>query len=397
MLGKPTTARSGAPVLAPRPAQARLSLVTRSQAWAVRRAGWAAAALAVLAVVVWLGLVWLGLAPHDSRDAFVESHVPPDLAERFYPPAGWAWGLIQLGDGPAQRYGVAAPDAVAQAQVLILPDYGESAETWFETARDLNDAGYAVWVLEGMGQGGSARMTSRRDLGHVVSFDVDVAAVRAMIDAVIRPGPDAPLVILGEGQGALVAARVVEVGARPAALILSSPRCPPSAGGGKLLRTLGLGALRAPGSKGWSRSGPDDFASGRTHDRWRGSITHRWQIANPDLRLGGPSLDWLAAVTTLAQRDAVDANRIGVPTLVLRLAAGADCLAAPQARSLTISGARPALELEDDAHRRPWLAAVAQAIAATRPAPAATVTVRNGPFQGGWASIASSRNKKRPG
>jgi lysophospholipase len=324
--------------------------------------------LAALAFVAWLGLSWLGLAPRDSRAPFAESRVPPDLAERFYPPENWAWGFVQIGDGPALRYGVAAPDAAPRAQALILPDYGESAETWFETVRDLNGAGLTVWVLEGVGQGGSSRLTSRRDLGHVVSFDADLASARALADSVIRPEPDVPWAILGEGHGALVAARLVETGARPAALILSAPACPAGSSGDAPLRAVGLGVLRAPGAGGWRRDGSDDFAAGRTHDRWRGSVTHRWQLANPDLRLGGPSLDWLAAETKLAQDDATDIGRIGVPTLVLRPGGRPPCLSPPRARSVSIPGAWASLELEDDAHRRPWLAAILDAVAASRPA-----------------------------
>ncbi len=109
------------------------------------------------------------------------------MAERFYPPENWAWGLIEVGDAPAQRYGVAAPAVTARADVLILPDAGETAETWFETARDLTASGYAVWVLEGCaGQGGSgpasaaaATSASRRE---ELRAPTTSPAVRAMAE-----------------------------------------------------------------------------------------------------------------------------------------------------------------------------------------------------------------------
>src|SRR5260221_3170734 len=133
----------------------------------------------------------------DDPSPFAESRTPAGLAERFYPPEGWGWGFIQVGDAPVQRYGVAAPGVVARAHILILPDYGETAETWFETARDLNARGFAVWVLEGVGQGGSGRLVGQRDLGHVASFAPDVAAVKAMARVVIRPDARTPLIVLG--------------------------------------------------------------------------------------------------------------------------------------------------------------------------------------------------------
>ena len=287
---------------------------------------------------------------------FVDSRPPPGLAERFYPPENWAWGLIQAGEGPAQRYGVAAPDATPKADVLILPDYGETAETWFETARDLGAAGFNVWILEGVGQGGSARLTGQRDLGEVRSFDADVVATKAMIQAVIRPRPRRPVVVLGEGVGALVAARAVETWAAAGGLILSAPDCRPRPAA-SLLVSMGLGGLRAPGQGGWRRDA-DDLSAGRTHDRWRGAVTQAWRIANPDLRMGGPSLDWRAAFAELQRRAAADAGQIATPTLLIAPASARSCLNLAAGESQRIDGAGPALELEDDARRGPWLKAV---------------------------------------
>jgi lysophospholipase len=73
----------------------------------------------------------------DARAPFLESRTPPSLAGRFYPPEGWAWGLVKPGAYPEQRYGVGSPPVVPRADVLIVPGFGESAETWFETAGDL--------------------------------------------------------------------------------------------------------------------------------------------------------------------------------------------------------------------------------------------------------------------
>jgi lysophospholipase len=275
---------------------------------------------------------------------------------------------VQPEGGPIQRYGVSAPSVGSKADVLIVPDYGETAETWFETTRDLNAAGYTVWVLEGVGQGGSARLTGRRDLGELHSFDGDVSGVRGMIDAVIRPAPGRRLLLLGQGVGALIAARVVETGAATAGLLLSAPRCAPATPAGTLVY-VGLGGLRAPGGDAWARTGPDDFAAHRTHDPWRGAVTHAWQVANPDLRLGGPSLNWQAALARL-QRDAeAGAGRLKAPTLLLDDGKPRACLAPPVAVRRSLVGADPALELEDDRWRAPWLAAVLAFIGDLKPSP----------------------------
>ena len=249
--------------------------------------------------------------------------------------------------------------------MLILPDYGESAETWFETARDLTANGTTVWVLEGVGQGGSERLAGRRDLGELKSFDADVAATQAMIDLVIRPTAQRPLVLMGQGVGALVAARAVETGADPVALILSAPDCRAGQPAGMLV-FIGLGQFRAPGGDAWRRDAPDDFAAHRTHDAFRGAVTHAWQLANPSLRLGGPSLDYEAALARLQAPTEADLSKLrDTPTLVLEPDRTPACLTPAGAQLQTIPGAAPAFELEDTPHRTPWLTALEHFLAAT--------------------------------
>ncbi|MBO9709423.1 MAG: alpha/beta hydrolase [Caulobacter sp.] len=311
---------------------------------------------------------------------FAESRTPPALGERFQAPPGWAWGYVAVGEDKLQRYGVSAAPGVSRGQVLILPGYGESAEVWFETARDLNGRGYTVWVLERQGQGGSERETAWRDLGHATSFAPDVTAVRAMVKAVIRPKGRDPFAILGHAEGALVALKALEEGVGADTAILSSPvfdlASPPRAKGELIrlargARSLGLGFVRYPGQRGWKREGPDDLALGLTHDPERGAVRQAWQMANPDLRMGSPSLAWYAAFY-----DAVDAagqDLAKVTTPVVMLEAGQDvrapaapqhavCSALPHCAETRYPDARHALHLETDSRRQAWLEAVDQAL-----------------------------------
>lgn len=310
---------------------------------------------AVLGLMVALA----GCKAGDAADPFVESRTPATLGARFYPPEGWGWGLVQVGDGPAQRYGVSAPATAVRAQVLILPDYGESAETWFETASDLNARGYAVWVLDGAGQGGSGHLTAPRDLGYVNSFSPDDAAVRAMITTVIRPTAHAPLVVLGQGVGGLVALRATEKGASPAGLILSTPALDSLAGGATTtLEMMLFGHRRAPGQGAWRRDGQDDFAAGLTHDRWRGRTTHLWQVANPDLRMGGPSVAWVSAFNAAAAEARDGLKDETAPLIVLEGDGAKGCRALPRCEARAFPGGGRRLELERDPVRSAWLEAV---------------------------------------
>jgi lysophospholipase len=247
-----------------------------------------------------------------------------------------------------------------------------------------------VWILERQGQGGSERATPWRDLGHATSFAPDVTATRAMVKAVIRRGGVGgrdPFVILGAGDGGLVALRALEEGLQADAVILSSPNFdladPPRAKTeliriARWARGLKLGFVRYPGQAGWKREGPDGFAARLTHDRARGAVQQAWQLANPDLRMGAPSLAWYAAFYDAVDATGRDLKRVRTP--VVMLDAGQDVKALPQPQSAVCAAlprcvetryptARHALHLETDSVRDPWLKAIDQTLRA-RTAPA---------------------------
>lgn len=329
-------------------------------------------ARAILAALILMALC--GCSREVATGPFAESRTPPELNARFFAPEGWAWGYLQAGAQPVQRYGVSSTWRVPRAVIVIVPGYGESAETWFETAGGLNAEGYTVWVLDRVGQGGSGRYTLPRDLGFTPSFDDDVAGLKALVNVVIRPPRDRPLILLGHADGAVVALRAAEAGLRVDGIIASSPRLAPHIVNADMAMDLAgklpvLGRLPSADWRPWSRAQPDDRATGQTHDPWRGAVTHAWQTANPDLRLSGPSLGWKGAFTTASVAAEAQAGRVRAPVLWLTAGPGgpeADvlCRALPVCRPLAIAGARPALHLEAAAWRRPWFETVARFIAA---------------------------------
>ena len=279
----------------------------------------------------------------DPRAPFTDSQIPPGLQSRFYPPDGWAWGLVKIGKAPAARYGVASPPRRPRADVMILAGYGEPAETWFETARDLNDQGYVVWVLEPVGQGGSGRYALPRDVGDAPTLAPDIAGAKALAAGAIHRRP---LVVIASGAAAPAALAAAESGLASEGLILSSPAfTPPDAG------------------QPWRREAPDDHARGLTHDARRGKLALAWQTANPDLRMGGPDHRWRKAFGKAATAALGGAGGISTPMLLLQ-PAGGDAAAAAMCRRLARCQAQsfgPAgsdLQLEVDEVRAAWLKAV---------------------------------------
>ena len=294
-----------------------------------------------------------------GREPFAESRTPPALAPRFYPPEGWAWGYIGIGDKPVQRYGVASTRRVPTASIVIVPGYGDTAEIWFETASNLIQNGYTVWVLDRAGQGGSGRYVLPRDLGFAPTFDPDVATLRELVRVVVRPDPDKPLILLAHADGAVVALSAVRSGLKVDGVIASSPdlAAPPP---GRLLGPVRKPDVPPSGWKPWSRETPDDHAAGRTHDPWRGQVAQAWMMANPDLRLAGPSLGWTKAFEAASRLLESAGPQVRAEVLMLNPTPRAEplCERLPQCRSEAIPGARSALHLETDRWRAPWLAAI---------------------------------------
>lgn len=301
-----------------------------------------------------------------GRDPLLDSRVPPDLSDRFFPPEAWAWGLIETGGGPAQRYGVSAPPVVPRGEVVIVPGAGESAETWFETARDLNGRGAVVWILDRSGRGGSARPAAPQGYVQAPDPKADAEAIRALRAAVVHGGPNRRIVLLASDDAAAAAIQAVRAGAPFDALILSSPRL----AHGRLSKLqafaveVGLGALPGQARKAWRRDGPDDVALGLTHDAWRGKVRRAWALANPDLRDVGETLATRAALSAAATA-ALKGPRLEVPVLALlpdRAPPGAEEVlqGLKPAEVERFAGAGAALHLEADAYRDPWLDAVAR-------------------------------------
>lgn len=301
--------------------------------------------------------------PDRAREAFLDSRVPPSLAGRFLPPEGWAWGLVQVRGAPAQRYGVSAPPGVSQGHVLILTGSGEAAEAWFETVRDLNRAGFTVWVLERTAEGGSERYARPRDMIHAPDLEPDAKAVRAMAQSVIKPPADQPLFVLAQADAGVIALRAAQTGLKVQGLVLAAPRLSADRLSTPLQDfavAVGLGQMGAPGWQAWRRDGQQKVRVGLYGDPWRSEVQHAWQVANPDLRMSGPSLGWKAAQRKALQQTLANAQALETPIAMMDPApsAAAFCKRTPRCEILEVPEARAPFWREADTVRDAWLKAI---------------------------------------
>jgi lysophospholipase len=289
---------------------------------------------------------------HDGK-AFLDSRTPPSLGPRFWKPQGWAWGVIRLEGVPEIRYGVASSTSGPGGKTMIIATgYGESAEVYYETVRDLNARGWTVWVIEPHGQGGSGRFPGETDIARSAGFDKDAAAIRWLVENVIRPAQDDQVVLAGHDTGAISALMALESGlARIDRVVLWAPRLAPpgNAQEAKRFSMLGLGFLRAEGSS-WKRP--------RVNISGRATLSLAWPVANPDLRMGGPGWSWSNAIA-VALEDATSPaalDRVRLPVTMSGPATGSSAASVCRALPRCVHTAGPRDEhLAPDVSREAWL------------------------------------------
>ena len=308
--------------------------------------------------LVCLALVIVLPACHKAAPAdelFLQSRLPPGVEARYWPPEGWAWGLMQAPGRPAQRYGVSAPAAIPWADVVIMTGYGESAEMWFETARTLNQAGYTVWVLEGAGQAGSGRYLEPRDLGHLPDARADVDGLNLFLRTIVRSPARRSVAVIASGTAWLPAMAAFEQATPAGRLILSAPSDPPTPAG------TGKPGERAAGQGGWVRP---DAALPRRQKAALG-----WALANPDLRMGGPSWGWFAVRDALKAQvlDPKAYGRVGASVTVLTTRArSTPCLMMAHCVEQSLAASVP-YEQAPDSDYAPWREALLAALAEDHP------------------------------
>lgn len=218
-------------------------------------------------LVLFLSLLALSACQKAGERAdLLDTRTPPQVGPRFYPPEGWAWGEVDK-----VRYGVTAPAAAPRGQIVILAGSDEPAEVYFETVRDLTARGWTVWVMDA-----------------AADPVIGAAGLRGLIDNVIRPKADEPLVIAGGRSAAVTALIAVEENPRriEGLFLWEPPLADPLAEEARDRVKSGLGGLPATGEHDWAR--PDYDLSGR------GTLVEAWRTANPDLRPKKRPWKWFA-------------------------------------------------------------------------------------------------------
>lgn len=195
-----------------------------------------------------------------------------------------------------------ATHADARGTCIVCPGRTEFIEKYFEVARDLQDRGFAVLILDWPGQGLSDRLLDDPQKGHIDRFETFMGALRNGLNA-FEELPR-PYVSLAHSMGGAIALAAIGQGL---VKVDAAAFCAPMWGLplGRVQRYF-IWAMRVMGRS-------DDFAQKPgpperfednvvTHDQAHWQLQRNLTDAAPELSLGPVTWGWLGASLDIFQR-----------------------------------------------------------------------------------------------
>lgn len=256
---------------------------------------------------------------------------PSDLETRFQQPAHFQWNSFERLPGRTIRYGYNIPDGIKPRAIVVdLPGLNDPIEKQFEAYRQLEERGIAVFTMEWMGQGGSARYLGDQRR-HSDNFENDIKDFLHFMDHIVLPhlskinAMDAPRILKAHSMGghlalrslsrlkntfnkAVISAPMVEIGSLPI------PKPMRLCTANFLRKTLG-GEKYAPFSGDLNLSNPkrlvgtDEYSS----DPARSVLHNVWMAQNP---VGGVTNQWVYDAHVSIRKLRQEFAAIKTPTFV---------------------------------------------------------------------------------
>ncbi len=193
----------------------------------------------------------------------------------------------------------------ARGTVLALPGRAEWIEKYGRVAAALKERGYGLLAIDWRGQGLSARAVPDPRMGHVGHFDEYQTDLAAFLDAAQDLGVARPAPVLAHSMGGCIALRALMDGLDAPAVALSAPmwglHMSPALRSAAwsvatLARATGRAARYPPGVGPELNVAETPFDDNMlTSDPESYDYMRRMLLAQPELVVGGPSLNWLYA------------------------------------------------------------------------------------------------------
>ena len=224
-------------------------------------------------------------------------------------PAGEAlWVKARSGD--RLRAAIFRPEGAPRGSVVLSPGRTEMIEKYGEVAGEMVARGFVVLIHDWVGQGLSTRLHRDPLRGHIrggaARFLADVTDVLSAVEARLPR----PWIAVGHSMGGgLTALALAEGRLKADAAVLSAPMCGVLTGAQPPVRVRFAARMMALLGRGAALPLPqidplrDVFDNNvLTHDASRFARTQALIAAHPELRLGGPTWDWLRFAFDLHDR-----------------------------------------------------------------------------------------------
>lgn len=259
--------------------------------------------------------------------------VLPTLEERFLPPENWKSDTFTNPDtGHAIHYNHLTSPSNTKGTIVVLPGLSEFGEKYIETAKYLAEQGYDFYVIDWAYQGRSSRLEESPNKRHSDGYDTDVSDLHYLVKNVI--GSDKPLFMIGHSMGGNIGFRytlkysdVFKAAAFSAPMFgIKAVKFFPWPVRTFLARsTPFIGSSYIPGGKDWHKR---EMKANRdnifTRDTKRNDVHDAWCQANPQLKVGSPTFQWL--YESLLSIDHLDNNADQSKTPILIAIAGEEDL-----------------------------------------------------------------------
>lgn len=328
-------------------------------------------------------------------------------------PAGLRWGTFATVDGVQMRYAFSPPPGLTDVKghIVMLPGFKEPIEKYFEAMRDLHARGYAVWMMDWRGQGGSDRyIAAQPHKAHHNGYEEQLTALHQFMTQIVQVEKPAalPLHMVAHSMGGHLTLRYLhdhnqkpaDGSARPiTSVMLTAPMIDISTGAvpkplarqmARFAKASGGMEKFIPGGSGFHLPEPvtdpnatpkdrkaaqttsidlDPLTSNLTSDPNRIGVMATWFLRKPELALGDPTNGWvyhtLNSVDILNQEAylrAIDTPVLmqisGDDRVVVKAASERAAGLLPNCTRLDVPEARHEIWMERDDLRQRWLGAL---------------------------------------
>jgi len=292
-------------------------------------------------------------------------------------PDGFKWGSFANAKGADIRYGSLKADGESKGTIVMLPGFRESVEKYFETAQEMKERGFDVWIMDWRGQGGSQRyLQDNPQKMHHEGYDEQIETLHQFTQTVVDKAPSGPMIMSAHSMGAHIGLRYLKEheGVFDSAM-LTDPMFDINTGTlpKPLARQMAKFAKAGnyldkyiPGGSDWSEEKNVFKDNNKTSDEARFKRSIDIVRANPDLKTGDPTYGWVyhtfQSIDILNQEDYL--KEIKTPILLQISEHGnvvdkpAQERAAgllPNCKRVDIAGAQHEIWQESDALRKGWL------------------------------------------